>query len=183
LAVDSELEALKQVLKKTFENIKEDISTNKADATVNSREIERLHEYNRKLEMQLMQQSETIKAMQIELSKLNESALNQAQQTQQAQQVIIQQVKPVENGLDAQILRKVDRNRKSLVKKKIIAIASSQELTLPELKDIVVDEQNLCSKASFYRYFEDLKVKGHLSTISIDDSEIVVCKKLETSLR
>jgi len=43
-----ELEALKSLLKKTFGNIKTDIS-------INTKDLERLHDYNRRLEMQLMQ--------------------------------------------------------------------------------------------------------------------------------
>lgn len=189
MVVDNELEVLKGLLKKTFSNIKTDIS-------VNSKEIERLHTYNRNLEMQLIQLTNEVKELKIELTKAQEiqnnklnteknsvEILNFVQKLADIEKKLDNSVKAPERGLTAQVLRKVDRNRKSIIKKKIISLASTQELTLPELKDILVHDQELCSKATFYRYFEDLKRKGLLNVVIIDDMNIVVpVKKLETNI-
>ncbi len=178
MVVDSELEVLKGLLKKTFSNIKTDIS-------VNSKEIERLHSYNRKLEMQLMQLTNEIKDLKREITNkisVEKSSLEVAQKLADIEKKL-DQAKAPEKGLTAQIMRRVSRNKKRIVKKKIVDIATTQELALAELKEIVVDEQALCSKATFYRYFEDLKKKGVLSTISVDDINMVVVPEAETSIR
>jgi hypothetical protein len=195
MGVDPELEALKLVLKQTFANIKSDIATSKTELSVNSKEVERLHESLRKLEVQMLQLQDGIKKLQemqpvqsASTASINSVQINTNQEMisklAELEKKMESQSKLPENGLHAQILRRVDRNRKSLIKKKILSIVSTQELSLPELKDIIVNEQQLCSKASFYRYFEDMKRLGQLNTLLVDDSELVIAsKKIETSLR
>ena len=203
-----ELEALKSLLKKTFGNIKTDIS-------INTKDLERLHDYNRRLEMQLMQLTGEIAILRSQLKPVfdsqnlpniesNSSNLNfvkleqkladiekkldtqvskaqlEAQnvghnQIQNPFQQLVQNVPRMANkGLAAQIMRKVGRNKKSLIKKRIVEIASKEQLSLSELKEIVVDEQNLCSKATFYRYFDALKQKNVLSVVIVDEVEIIL---------
>jgi len=96
-------------------------------------------------------------------------------QIQNPFQQLVQNVPRMANkGLAAQIMRKVGRNKKSLIKKRIVEIASKEQLSLSELKEIVVDEQNLCSKATFYRYFDALKQKNVLSVVIVDEVEIIL---------
>ena len=203
-----ELEVLKSLLKKTFGNIKTDIS-------INTKDLERLHDYNRRLEMQLMQLTGEIAILRSQLKPVfdsqnlpniesNSSNLNfvkleqkladiekkldtqvskaqlEAQnvghnQIQNPFQQLVQNVPRMANkGLAAQIMRKVGRNKKSLIKKRIVEIASKEQLSLSELKEIVVDEQDLCSKATFYRYFDALKQKNVLSVVIVDEVEIIL---------
>lgn len=61
------------------------------------------------------------------------------------------------NPLQAEVMSKFKRNKKLLIKNKILEVIKSKELSIPELKEIVVDQFNYCSKASFYRYVEELK--------------------------
>lgn len=207
-----ELEALKSLLKKTFGNIKTDIS-------INTKDLERLHDYNRRLEMQLMQLTGEIAILRSQLkpvfdsqnlSNIQSNPLNQdfvkleqkladiekkldtqvfkalleAQnvghnQIQNPFQQLVQNVPRMANkGLAAQIMRKVGRNKKSLIKKRIVEIASKEQLSLSELKEIVVDEQNLCSKATFYRYFDALKQKNVLSVVIADEVEIILANNI-----
>ncbi|RMF54708.1 hypothetical protein D6745_04470 [Candidatus Woesearchaeota archaeon] len=56
-----------------------------------------------------------------------------------------------------QIIKKINRHRKEIVKQKIIDILRTKNLSLIELKEIVVDKEQYCSKASFYRYVDELK--------------------------
>ena len=207
-----ELEALKSLLKKTFGNIKTDIS-------INTKDLERLHDYNRRLEMQLMQLTGEIAILRSQLKPVFDSqnlpniesnssnlnfvkleqkladiekkldtqvfkALLEAQNISQNQiqnqvQQLVQNVPRMANkGLAAQIMRKVGRNKKSLIKKRIVEIASKEQLSLSELKEIVVDEQNLCSKATFYRYFDALKQKNVLSVVIVDEVEIILANNI-----
>jgi len=207
-----ELEVLKSLLKKTFGNIKTDIS-------INTKDLERLHDYNRRLEMQLMQLTGEIAILRSQLkpvfdsqnlSNIQSNPLNQdfvkleqkladiekkldtqvfkalleAQnvghnQIQNPFQQLVQNVPRMANkGLAAQIMRKVGRNKKSLIKKRIVEIASKEQLSLSELKEIVVDEQNLCSKATFYRYFDALKQKNVLSVVIADEVEIILANNI-----
>ena len=207
-----ELEVLKSLLKKTFGNIKTDIS-------INTKDLERLHDYNRRLEMQLMQLTGEIAILRSQLkpvfdsqnlSNIQSNPLNQdfvkleqkladiekkldtqvfkalleAQnvghnQIQNPFQQLVQNVPRMANkGLAAQIMRKVGRNKKSLIKKRIVEIASKEHLSLSELKEIVVDEQNLCSKATFYRYFDALKQKNVLSVVIADEVEIILANNI-----
>ncbi|MBI1970815.1 hypothetical protein HYS47_03640 [Candidatus Woesearchaeota archaeon] len=53
-------------------------------------------------------------------------------------------------------------NKKDIVKSKILETISDQQEPLPRLKEIIVDEQGFCSKASFYRYIEELKQDGKI---------------------
>ena len=207
-----ELEVLKSLLKKTFGNFKTDIS-------INTKDLERLHDYNRRLEMQLMQLTGEIAILRSQLkpvfdsqnlSNIQSNPLNQdfvkleqkladiekkldtqvfkalleAQnvghnQIQNPFQQLVQNVPRMANkGLAAQIMRKVGRNKKSLIKKRIVEIASKEHLSLSELKEIVVDEQNLCSKATFYRYFDALKQKNVLSVVIADEVEIILANNI-----
>lgn len=202
MVVDNELEVLKGLLKKTFSNIKTDIS-------VNSKEIERLFERNRQLEVQFMQSQNEIQSLKGELQAIKGTltkaqeehhkkfgvmadhnqameSFKLAQKLANIEKKLDQQIMPIqktpEKGLTAQVMRKVSRNKKSLIKRRIIEIATNEELSLSELKEIVVDEQGLCSKATFYRYFDDLKKKGKLSLVIVDEINMVVPVKTETRL-
>ena len=64
---------------------------------------------------------------------------------------------PHHNPLEAEMLNKFKRNKKRLIKNKIIDTIRSKILSIPEIKEIIVDQHKYCSKASFYRYIEELK--------------------------
>lgn len=59
--------------------------------------------------------------------------------------------------LKAEVINKFKRNKKRIIKKKILETIKSETLSIPEIKEIIVDQYKYCSKASFYRYIEELK--------------------------
>jgi hypothetical protein len=59
--------------------------------------------------------------------------------------------------LQAEVITKFKRNKRRLIKNKILETVKQKELSIPEIKEIVVDQYKYCSKASFYRYIEELK--------------------------
>ena len=53
------------------------------------------------------------------------------------------------------ILREIDQ--KKIVKNKILEIIRNENKTSGEIKKEIVDKKKLCSKASYYRYLQELK--------------------------
>ena len=57
--------------------------------------------------------------------------------------------------------------KKSLIKQKVLDLMESNRYSLPMIKQIVVDKHQFCSKASFYRYVEELKSDG-VAEVEVD---------------
>jgi hypothetical protein len=77
--------------------------------------------------------------------------------------------------LKAEVITKFKRNKKLILKNKILETIKSHILSIPELKDIIVDQYRYCSKASFYRYIEELKQHDfiHISNNTIKIKPLV----------
>lgn len=71
--------------------------------------------------------------------------------------------------LKSEVLIKFKRNKRRLIKNKILETIKLKELSIPEIKEVVVDQFQYCSKASFYRYIEELKQKDfiHIGTNNV----------------
>ena len=78
--------------------------------------------------------------------------------------------------LKEDMLTKIKRNRKEIVKAKILELVQTERYSIPEIKDIVVDRDNYCSKATFYRYISDLK--NIIEEINIGNKQVTVPIKL-----
>jgi hypothetical protein len=77
-----------------------------------------------------------------------------------------------------EILRKFNRNRKNIIKGKILdLIGSSKIISLPEVKWAIVDQFRYCSKASFYRYISEMRESGLIQISKFNEKEIVVLSK------
>lgn len=126
----NDLEQLKQGLKNSFTNIRSDIDNIKTDTNSNNKKIQELLDQNKELQ-------ETIKTLQETITSL---ALNQNK-----------------DNLKSDMLTKIKRNRKEIIKARILELVQTERYSIPEIKDIVVDRDNYCSKASFYRYITELK--------------------------
>ena len=138
-----DIHQLKQELRNSFSNIKEDI-------TSNSYKIQKLVNQNKELK-------KTID----ELKKIIKELTNN-------------QTKDL---LKEDMLTKIKRNRKEIVKAKILELVQTERYSIPEIKDIVVDRDNYCSKATFYRYISELK--NRIEEIKIGDKQITVPIKIK----
>lgn len=58
--------------------------------------------------------------------------------------------------LKDEIMRKFSRSRRELVKQKIVELLMTKPMKLSDLKYNMVEQMKYCSKASFYRYVEEL---------------------------
>ncbi len=67
-----------------------------------------------------------------------------------------------------EVLHIPSRRNKLYSKQKIIETLSAGSRPLVELKEIVVDTEHCCSKASFYRYIEELRLSGNLLLVETD---------------
>jgi tetrahydromethanopterin S-methyltransferase subunit G len=64
------------------------------------------------------------------------------------------------------IVRKIARNSKDYVKSTIISLIKKYgKISAPQLKEMVIEEQGLCSKSSFYRILEELESDEEINTI------------------
>lgn len=78
--------------------------------------------------------------------------------------------------LKTEVINKFKRNRKRMIKNKLLeTIKFGHNLSIPEIKEILVDQLKYCSKATFYRYIEELKSHDF---ILINESNIARIKPL-----
>lgn len=62
----------------------------------------------------------------------------------------------IQESLKSEFLRKFERNKKSIIKQKIIEIIKTKPTNISDLKYHIVNQLNYCSKASFYRYIHEM---------------------------
>ena len=68
-------------------------------------------------------------------------------------------------ALQERLVRKIQKNSKDYIKSVILAtIKKYARITGPQLKEIVVEEQGLCSKSSFYRLLGEIEVEHEISS-------------------
>ena len=70
-------------------------------------------------------------------------------------------------------MQRINKNRKSIILNRIKSLAAQKNLSLSDMRDVIVDQESLCSKATFYRYIDKMKKKGLIDYITIDDIDIV----------
>jgi predicted RNase H-like nuclease (RuvC/YqgF family) len=58
--------------------------------------------------------------------------------------------------LKKEMLNSLNKKRKDIIQMKILGMIRSKTMSLPEIKRLVVDELEYCSKATFYRYIKEL---------------------------
>ncbi|MBN2422786.1 hypothetical protein JXB41_06155 [Candidatus Woesearchaeota archaeon] len=78
------------------------------------------------------------------------------------------------NSFNDRLIKKINRNKKILIKNRILDLANKKNLSLSEIKDSIVHEEQLCSKATFYRYVEKLKKRQLIELVEIEDKSIIV---------
>ena len=82
--------------------------------------------------------------------------------------------KQPEQPLQKEVLTTLNRNKKGIIKQKILELIEEQRHSIPEIKDIIVDQQSYCSKASFYRYIDEIKTKQSFREVEVNDKLILV---------
>jgi hypothetical protein len=160
----------KNALLDSFRRIKEDISRHDSD-------IAKLKSDSSKLDSEIYE-------LKIEFKKILEGVIlmkkeEPMQEKQDVASIVAEVMKIVSNSPAKKkpvdpILKKINKNRKSIIKNRIQLLAEQKKLGVSDIKDIIVDQEALCSKATFYRYIEKMKDKGLIDLVKINDSEVVV---------
>jgi TolA-binding protein len=75
------------------------------------------------------------------------------------------------------IIKRIAKNSKDYVKGVIFSLIKKYgEISAPQLKEIVVHEQGLCSKSSFYRLLEELESEEEINTVKQGKEKVFFCK-------
>jgi threonyl-tRNA synthetase len=72
---------------------------------------------------------------------------------------------PKQEVFRQEVISQAERHKKGLLKQKIVEQLELGK-SVPEAKETLVDHQKYCSKASFYRYIEELKRDGRLAEVN-----------------
>lgn len=81
------------------------------------------------------------------------------------------------------IVKKITRNSKEYVKSVILSyIKKYERISALQLKEIVVDEQNFCSKSSFYRLLEEIEALDDIGVIKHGKEKHYVAKDMKQKL-
>ncbi len=74
-------------------------------------------------------------------------------------------------SLEQEAIATVTKNKKHIIKQKIIGVISKNKVTTKQLKEIIVDKHRYCSKATYYRYVHELKAENLLESIIVNQKE------------
>ncbi len=78
----------------------------------------------------------------------------------------IQQPERVSN-IREKVLKKIARSSKDYIKNLVLSLVNKySKVSALQLREMIVEEQGLCSKSSFYRILEELEHEGMLNIIS-----------------
>jgi predicted transcriptional regulator len=135
---------------KLKEGLRNSFGSIKEDITSNTNNIQELMKNDRELKKKIQELKETIENL----------ANNQSKDL-----------------LKEDMMTKIKRNRKEIVKAKILELVHTERYSIPEIKEILVDRDNYCSKATFYRYISNLK--SMIENIQIGDKQVTVPIKIK----
>jgi hypothetical protein len=88
----------------------------------------------------------------------------------------IKELKSRPKGLKTELMRGLARNQKAIIKQRIVGMVAEARYSIPELKERIVDDKNYCSKASFYRYLEEMRSEGMIDCAEINGVMTVIGK-------
>ncbi len=87
---------------------------------------------------------------------------------------------PGMSNLKEKIIRKVARHSKDYIKNLILStIARYDELSALHLREMIVEEQGLCSKSTFYRLLEELEAADAVSMIARGKEKVYLPKAVQ----
>ena len=83
-------------------------------------------------------------------------------------------------SIKEKIIKKLTRNSKGYIKSVILSyIKKYERISALQLKEIVVDEQNFCSKSSFYRLLEEIEEMDDTGVIKQGKEKHYISKALK----
>lgn len=83
-------------------------------------------------------------------------------------------------SMKEKIIKRLTRNSKEYVKSVILSyIKKYEKISALQLKEIIVDEQNFCSKSSFYRMLEEIEQLDDIGVIKHGKEKHYISKALK----
>jgi hypothetical protein len=83
-------------------------------------------------------------------------------------------------SMKEKIIRRITRNSKEYVKSVVLSyIKKYERISALQLKEIVVDEQNFCSKSSFYRLLEEIEALDEIGVIKQGKEKHYIAKSMK----
>jgi hypothetical protein len=111
-----------------------------------------------------------VEAYENRIQRIEELLAKQQAQIEAAKSVpqIVSPVSKVSRtALQEKIVKNVGRQSKEYIKKTILSMLSKyDQITATSLRVMVVEEQRLCSRSSFYRLIDELETEGNLNAVS-----------------
>lgn len=155
------LEELRESLKESFSKVKKDIATHDSEI----KEIKDLiSDLNKKIDYL------------IENAKERTSLSNFPHETKGSQKLVsVRQIR--DSNLESEFLKKFKKNRKNIIKSKILSLIKNKEMGRIELKSVIVDQLNYCSKASLYRYLQEMMYQGQINSVNSKEKEYFIVSK------
>ena len=148
-------------MKESFSKVKRDISTHDSEI----KEIKDLiSALNKKIDYL------------IENAKERTSLSNFPQETKGSQKVVSVRQNG-DSNLESEFLKKFKKNRKNIIKSKILTLIDDAKLSRSELKSLMVDQLNYCSKASLYRYLQEMMYEGQINSVNSKEKKYFIVSK------
>lgn len=100
------------------------------------------------------------------LASLHDSQSEKVKELNSRLQNVDRETEKKESSLKEKIAEKVTRNSKSYIKNTILSyIEKYEEIPAVKLREMLVEEQNICSRSSFYRLLRELENDGEVSFV------------------
>ncbi len=115
-----------------------------------------------------------ISELKYENKLLKEKNKNNGLTKQDVAQIVKETINKTTNNVPKPIAKRFNKKRKAITLNRIQNLAAQKSLSLSDIKDIIVEQEQLCSKATFYRYVDELKRKEKIESMNINDLEVVV---------
>ncbi len=141
-----------------------------------------VHEAFSKIKQDMARLTKEMYDLKLEQKKLLEENMSLKQQVnsenhnvfiEEVVKETLRNIKP-KNQANDKLIKKFNKKRKALIVSRISTLANKKNLSLPEIKEIIVDNESICSKATFYRYIEKLKNQGAIELIKINDMDVLI---------
>ncbi|MBC8444418.1 hypothetical protein H8D83_02415, partial [Candidatus Woesearchaeota archaeon] len=87
---------------------------------------------------------------------------------------------PPKPSFKEKLIQKITRNSKGYVKNLVFSLIQKYEnISSLKLREIVVDEQGLCSKSSFYRILTEIEESDHIDIVRQGNEKLYLSKLIK----
>ena len=196
---EKEIEELKTLLKNSFENVKNDTSSifewlNYFNQKIYQQQVlinelkAQLH-YMPKTRKELRDLIDTYYSINPVLHKIEEikakidameAERNTVRQHIYHHDTRLQTLEKPKQNFKEKLLKKISKSSKEYVKNIILNLIEKYErISALQLRDIIVEEQILCSKSSFYRILEEIEKEEEIGVIHDKKEKKYICKAIK----